>query len=159
MIIILFLSFLISFLLPVTDFSVQEKLHSSLLQLSSIILAITGAWAAIVYPDALQHIIKKDQSKEKITEIDNLIKPMSVSLVILGILILIQLITFILGVLKDPNKEMISIAKQINLGILIFLYLLQIYSIILAFIPISDAKRKAALEQKLNDLLDLIDRK
>ena len=154
----LILSGLIGMWMPEIDFSAQEKLHASLLQISSIILAITGAWAAIVYPDALQKIIKKKDNKGKVEQINHLIKPMLVSLTILGFLILIQISSFILDV-TEPSQFVMLIAHKLNISLLIFLYLLQIYSIVLTFIPISNAKNKASMEEKGNRLLDSLLRK
>ena len=153
----LILSALISYFLPDVSFESQQKLHASLLQISSIVLAITGAWAAIVYPGALGQILKKHESDKKMDEINDLIKPMSMALFILGVLIAIQLISFIIDISK-PSVNFLLLSQKINLAILIYLYLLQVYSIILAFLPISDARGKTAFENKKNKMLDEINK-
>jgi hypothetical protein len=153
----LILSALISYFLPDVNFESQQKLHASLLQISSIVLAITGAWAAIVYPDALGQILKKHESDKKMNEINDLIKPMTMALFILGVLIAIQLISFIIDISK-PSINFLLLSQKINLAILIYLYLLQVYSIILTFLPISDARGKATFENKKNKMLDEINK-
>lgn len=153
----LILSALLGYLFPTVNFESQGKLHASLLQISSIVLAITGAWAAVVYPGALGQILEKHESDKKMNEINTLIKPMSLSLIILGVLVAIQVISFIIDISK-PSPTFLLISQKISFSVLIYLYILQIYSIILAFLPISDAQRKASFENKKNKMLDEINK-
>lgn len=133
------------YFLPDTSYKDQKELHSSLLQLSSIILAITGAWAAIIYPDALKNIMKDKDGEGQKEQILLLIKPMILSLVILGILISIELSAFILGLFHWSAGALFWFRK-ISLFFLLLMYMLQIISIAATFLPLFSADRKAKFE-------------
>lgn len=137
---------LLSYVLPEVTYVKQSVLYASLLQLSSIILAITGAWAAIIYPDSLKNIMNDKDADGEGQQVEALIKPMLISLYILGILITSQIAAFVLGILNLDVEEIYWLRK-ISLAIILFMYLLQIYSILTTFIPIFYAKRKASFER------------
>lgn len=140
--------------LPSVAFSKQVHLLDSLKQISSIILAITGAWAAIVYPDSLKNIIyKKKSSIADMQSIKNLIRPMISSILILAIIILIEISAFILK-LYSISVENIQLLRSISLVIIIYLYLLQLWTLIIAIIPINNSYRNAKNEDNKNNLID-----
>jgi uncharacterized membrane protein len=145
----------LSYVLPEVSYSKQSVLYASLLQLSSIILAITGAWAAIIYPDSLKNIMNDKDADGENQQVTALIKPMLISLYILGILIVSQIFAFIFGLLNLNTIEIFWFRK-ISLAIILFMYLLQIYSILATFIPIFYAKRKATFERNKKDKLNRI---
>lgn len=137
---------LVSYVLPVVSYAKQSVLYASLIQLSSIILAITGAWAAIIYPESLKNIMNDQDADGENQQVESLIKPMLVSLYILGILITSQIAAFIIG-LFNLTPEMIFILRKISLAVILLMYLMQLYSILTTFIPIFYAKRKASFER------------
>ncbi len=68
LIITILLVLAISYILPDAPFNKQKELFAHLLQISSILLAVSGAWIAIIYPQALKNIINNiniDDEKNK----------------------------------------------------------------------------------------------
>lgn len=140
-------------------FSKQIILLDSLKQISSIILAITGAWAAIIYPDALKNLVLKAKNYDKdIKSIINLLNPMIYSIAILTIIIIIEITAFILKGFHI-DKQYIPFLRDISLTIIIYLYFLQIYALLTTLLPINNELINAKKEFKKNEYLDKVNNK
>lgn len=153
LLIVLIVTLLIVYFLPSIEFSKQKLLLDSLKQISSIVLAITGAWAAIVYPESLKKIIYKQASyKEDMQSIRNLIKPMQTSIIILAIIVFIEISAFTLKLVVIPPEYIIYLRKG-SFFIILNLYIYQIWTLILVMLPLNDSYRKAELKTKTNDFI------
>ena len=154
LLIVLIVTLLIVYFLPSTEFSKQKLLLDSLKQISTIVLAITGAWAAIIYPESLKNIIyKKESYKEDMSSIENLIRPMTTSIIILAIVVLIEIFAFTLKLIFIPHEYIIYLRK-IVFFIILNLYIFQIWTLLLVMLPINDSYRKAIIKTKRNDLIN-----
>lgn len=137
-------------------FSKQLLLLDSLKQISSIVLAITGAWAAIIYPDSLKNLMKKEKNyPEEMKKIQTLLEPMKMSIIILSIIVFIEISGFILKLFTIPS-EYIPYLRDISLFIIIYLYFLQIITLFKTYIPIHNALNDAKTENKVNTHMDTI---
>lgn len=155
--IVLVVAILIFLYIPNVEFSKQLLLLDSLKQISSIILAITGAWAAIVYPESLKKLINKiEDTESNIKSIKKLVKPMFISIVILIFIVIIEIIGFTLKLYLNHFAEYIDYLRKSSLTIIILLYLLQIYSLLSTLIPILDAYRVASNEHEKNKIIEAI---
>lgn len=142
------------FIIPSIEFSKQLLLLDSLKQISSIVLAITGAWAAIIYPDSLKKLIQNvKDTQTNIESIKRLIKPMIMSIIILMFILAIEIIGFSLKLYINNFVEYIDYLRKISLSCILFLYILQIYSLISTIVPILDAYNKATNEHKKNGII------
>jgi hypothetical protein len=151
--IVFIITLLIVYFLPSVEFSKQKLLLDSLKQISSIVLAITGAWAAIVYPESLKKIIYKQESyREDMQSIKNLIRPMQTSIIILAMIIFIEISAFSLKLTYIPY-EYIAYLRKFSFFVILNLYIFQIWTLILVMIPINDSYRKADIKRKKNDYL------
>lgn len=136
------------------EFSKQLVLLESLKQISSIILAITGAWAAIIYPDSLKNIIVKKKSYQTdMTSIKNLLRPMISSLVILCFIVGIEFLGFTLKLLSIPDI-LIPYLRNISLIMIIYLYFIQLWTLVMTILPIYEALKKAQNENERNEYID-----
>lgn len=145
--------------LPSVPFSSQVLLLNSLKQISSIVLAITGAWAAIVYPESLKKIIFKNKSySEDMRAIKNLIRPMQSSIIILGVITFLEIVAFILKLSNIPT-ECIPYLRNTSFIIIINLYVLQLWTLVVAMIPMNDSYRDANIEYKKNQYMDEVNKK
>lgn len=153
LLIVFIITLLIVYFLPSIEFSKQKLLLDSLKQISSIVLAITGAWAAIVYPESLKKIIYKQASyKDDMLSIKNLIKPMQTSIIILTVIIFIEISAFTFKLMVIP-PEYIVYFRKISFFIILNLYIFQIWTLILVMLPLNDSYRKAEIKTKKNDFL------
>lgn len=153
LLIVLIVTLLIVYFLPSVEFSKQKLLLDSLKQISSIVLAITGAWAAIVYPESLKKIIYKQASyKEDMQSIKNLIRPMQTSIIILAIIIFIEISAFTLKLVVIPPECIIYLRKA-SFFIILNLYIYQIWTLVLVMLPLNDSYRKAELKTKTTDFI------
>lgn len=154
LLIVLIVTLLIVYFLPSIEFSKQKLLLDSLKQISSIVLAITGAWAAIVYPESLKKIIYKQASyKEDMQSIKNLIRPMQTSIIILIAIIFIEISAFTLKLVVIAPEYIICLRKGSFL-IILNLYIYQIWTLVLVMLPLNDSYRKAELKTKKNIFLE-----
>ncbi len=154
LLIVLIITLLIVYFLPSTEFSKQKLLLDSLKQISTIVLAITGAWAAIIYPESLKNIIyKKESYKEDMSSIKNLIRPMTTSVIILAIIVLIEISAFTLKLIFIPHDYIIYLRK-IVFFIILNLYIFQIWTLILVMLPINDSYRKAKIKTEKNNFIN-----
>ncbi|WP_297433166.1 hypothetical protein [Sulfurimonas sp.] len=140
--------------LPEVAFSKQSILLDSLKQISSIVLAITGAWAAIVYPESLKNIISKKGTYDvDMDSIENLFRPMISSIIILGCIITIELMAFILKLIDLPSYA-IPYLRDVSFFTIVYLYILQLWTLVITIIPLNNSYREAKLEHKKNKHFD-----
>jgi hypothetical protein len=154
MISIFIIALAIIWFLPEVTFSQQAILLDSLKQISSIVLAITGAWAAIVYPESLKNIISKKSTYDTdMDSIENLFRPMISSIIILGCIIIIELAAFILK-LADLPLYVIPYLRDVSFFIIVYLYILQLWTLVITIIPLNNSYREAKLEHIKNKHFD-----
>lgn len=72
------------------DAVAQGDLYGSLSTMSGIVFGVIGAWIAIVYPEALRHVLDKSRSDEDehVSVVRKLLVPMMCSTLVLGILLI-----------------------------------------------------------------------
>ena len=156
MIIIFVIALSIVWFLPEIPFHKQAILLDSLKQISSIVLAITGAWAAIVYPESLKNIIGKKSTYDiDMDSIENLFRPMISSIIILGCIIIIELAAFILKLVDLPSY-IIPYLRDLSFFTIVYLYILQLWTLIITIIPLNNSYREAKIEHIKNKHFDKI---
>ena len=114
------------------SYSSYEGVLSALMSVSSIVFAIIGAWIAIIYPRALGHFLKDDSVDTKsITEDTNYLSDL-VEIVLVSSFVLMTVLAILVAVpiLREVVSESVIVTlRQAGLGMIIFLALLQIFSI------------------------------
>lgn len=164
---VLIVSVLLSFLLRdvVSNFSYgsYKDVLSTLLNVSSIIFAIIGAWIAIIYPKSMSRAFKGGEYKSSLHEnaeedasyLSDLIEIALVSAFVLMALLLAQYLFPILKVLLK-NKD-VYFYKVSAFTLVTFLTLSQLYaifSVILANYFFLGKLRKKNVDDKINQLAE-----
>lgn len=121
-------------------FSDQWLLYEGLRNTAAIIFGVMGAWLAIVYPEALSHIIERNNLSAA-KNYKKLIDPLLYSTVTL---IWILLLGIIAPILKQISFFLIhtNSLRSISFLILVFLTLLQSWALLLTLLPADMTKRK-----------------
>jgi hypothetical protein len=134
--VIAMLSIIIAYLLKDSSRSISyssyEGVLSALMSVSSIVFAIIGAWIAIIYPRALGSFLKEDSEGTKSIEEDTNYLSDLVEIVLVSSFVLMTVLAILVAVpiLREVVSEnFIIILRQSGLGMIIFLALLQIFSI------------------------------
>jgi len=134
--VIAFLSALIAYLLrdPSVNiaYSSYEGILSALMNISAIIFAIIGAWIAIIYPRALGSFLNESSVNTENVEKDTNYLSDLVEIVLVSSFVLMAVLTILVAVpiLREVVEgNTIMILRKIGLGVIIFLALLQVFSI------------------------------
>lgn len=110
----------------------QLALYEGLRTTSSIILGVSGAWLAILYPGELAECLKEHKTAS--SHIVPIITTITSSVLILAAISLIQ---FVAPVLKQFqfNEDIISVFKGLSFSLIFFLTCIQIKSMLLILLP------------------------
>jgi len=121
-------------------YSEQWVLYEALRNTASIIFGVMGAWLAIVYPEALENVIK-GKTKSGSEVYSKLLEPLIYSTIIL---ILVLVIGIISPIAKQINffASHASVLRGISFSILSILTILQIWSLILTLLPADMTQRE-----------------
>lgn len=116
--------------------SEQLPLYESLRTTASIIFGVMGAWIALICPDMISTIVTvyTSSDKETYSRFRLLIKPMQYSTMIIVVILIVNFIVP-LGRDIDVLVEYKEIVRGLSYALLCALTLLQIWSILLTFIP------------------------
>lgn len=128
--------------------SKQENLYSSLLGIASIVFGIMGAWVAIVYPEALTKVFKKENNVSSLTErVRRLFIPLRVSLLVVSVCLLYPWVASALRALDffDKFADHLRIAS-FSLGF--FLVSLTLLSLIYTFLNIDESEAEIEKNDK-----------
>jgi len=138
---------------PIT-ISKQMPLYDLLIQISSIILAISGAWIAVIFPESFKNILLyKNNYKNDFESISLLVNVVIGSLYILVIILLLKLTGLVLYHIEYMVLHKVYIQK-ISLFVLIILYLYEIWILLITIFPIKNTFNKARKENIKNNIID-----
>jgi hypothetical protein len=151
---LLIVSFLVGFIIDPIDYLLQKELYDLLIQISSIVLAISGAWLAVIFPESFKNILNfSNEYKSDYEIIKVLVNVMIGSLIILIIVALIKFFALI-----SSNiiffLEYKNILKQISLSFLTGLYIYELYILLLVIFPIRNIFNRATKENMKNNMID-----
>jgi len=152
--IVVIISLSIGFFIKPVDYIKQKELYDLLIQISSIVLAIGGAWLAVVFPDSFKNILNyKNDYKNDFVIVKALVNITISSLIVLMTVTFIKLSAMIM--MNIPLfLEYKDFLKQISLSILSGLYFYEFYILLLVIFPIREIFKKADKENKKNELID-----
>lgn len=134
--VIAMLSILVAYLLRDSSinitYSAYEGILTALMSISSIVFAIIGAWIAIIYPRALGNFLKESSVDAKSVEEDTNYLSDLVEIVLVSSFVLMSVLTILVAV--PILREVVDVStiitlRKIGLGLIVFLALLQIFSI------------------------------
>jgi len=119
----------------VLNYGAYKETLSALLNISSIIFAIIGAWIAIIYPRAIGRIFKESKAqsstiKDADTDADylsELVEIVLVSAIVLMVVLSIQFLVPIAKVFLDGDWK--SYAKYVAFFVISMLTLSQLYAV------------------------------
>ncbi|WP_288985821.1 hypothetical protein [uncultured Pseudoalteromonas sp.] len=146
---------------PLLGYSTYKDTLSALLNISSIIFAIIGAWIAIIYPRAIGRVFKgADDSKQILSDansdadyLSELVEIVMVSAVVLMIVLLIQFTVPISKVLL--TEELVLYAKYGAFYVVTSLTISQLYAVfrvILANYFFLNGLRKKNVDKKIDSM-------
>ncbi len=115
----------------------QLQIYEGLRNTSAIIFGVMGAWLAILHPDVLKNIFIKEKgnisSKDRET-IKLLLAPIVISTFVLLIVLVVPLLVAI-GKTISYFTQHAKIFRGVSFALLIFLTVIQIYTLILSLVP------------------------
>ncbi len=140
--------------------SYKETL-GALLNISSIVFAIIGAWIAVIYPRAIGRVFKGSSTTElsireadaDATYLSELVEIVLVSASVLMIVLMIQFGAPVLRELLHGNA--LQLAKKLAFGVISFLVISQLYAIsrvVLANYFFLNELRKKNIDAKIDKL-------
>jgi hypothetical protein len=138
------------------SYAEQEGLYEALRDASAIIFAIMGAWIAVLHPDLLTHLINHQKIQERdLPDTQHLMRPMIYAAFSLAIVLMI-------GIIKPIAMQFsfilqhTQVVRGFSFAIVGSLTLLQIWALILSFVPYVRVKiaqeNQIAHMQKVNAL-------
>lgn len=115
-------------------FNEQWSIYGSLQVTASIILGVTGAWAAIIYPGILSQVFEIRADGNERRQLARLLIPMIYSA---GVVAAVLLVGFIAPVIRTVSSigPYVKILRGISYGVLGILTLLQLWALVLALAP------------------------
>ncbi len=120
------------------SFKLQWPLYETLRTTASIILAITAAWVAIIYPERLKlfkETAMHPASLDTASRFSVFLQPIIISLTILCIVLLVGILAPIASQINAIRPYSI-ILRQSSYAFLAFITLCQIYTVLAVFVPI-----------------------
>lgn len=153
-VIVVIISIIVGFLIKPIDYINQKELYDLLIQISSIALAISGAWLAVIFPESFKNILNyKYNYKNDFKIVKVLVNITISSLLVLMIVAVVKLFALIMVNIQFLY-EYKNILKQISLSILVGLYLYEFYILLLVIFPIRKIFKKADKENMKNKIID-----
>lgn len=124
----------------------QESLYDALRNMSAIIFGIMGAWTAILHPDLLSHLTNPSKLlRQDMPDSRHLITPMVYAACALAFVLIMEVLRPIASqfdYLVDHSKTV----RGMSFSILGALTVLQIWALILSFVPYGKAKMEQERE-------------
>lgn len=139
----------------------QWVLYEALRTTSGIIVAIMGAWLAVVYPRALRHEFKikttssdgtgTETIKELESQAQTLLLPLRISTFILVVVLLIGIFSFSIKHIPIYTQHA-EMMRRISFVGLIILTLGQVLSLMMTFVPSEQMENSLKLQKLTRDL-------
>lgn len=137
-------------------FKQQQPMYDALRTTASIIIAVIGAWLAIIYPERLKLLKNSGESQLESTNgrFSNLFNPIVNSIAILGIVLIVGILAPLLSQIPFFIAHR-SLALSCSYAFLSILTIWQIYTIALTLIPMHIVKQ---VTDDQEDVLEHINR-
>lgn len=143
-------------------YSTYKDTLSALLNISSIIFAIIGAWIAIIYPRAIGRVFKSAEVKEAIKDSDNdadylgeLVEIVMVSAIVLMFVLAIQFaVPIFKGFIVGSSLIVAKYAAFYIVTLLTISQLIAVFRVILANYFFLNELRRKNIQDKVNKLND-----
>ena len=117
------------------SFSQQWPLYEALRTTSAIVFGVMGAWLAIIYPGILSHVFdKKTLPDTDQQNVNKLLSPMYYATMILIVVLFVGVFAPILKQFSSLMKYAIFL-RGLSYSILAFFTVLQLWALLLIFIP------------------------
>ena len=136
-------------------FSLQWPFFEALRTTASIVFAVMGAWVTILYPKALESVLKRTPHPNADHEqrIEALLLPVKLSTaVVLAVLVIGPLALYLKQVAWVGAH--LEVFRVISFGLLVFLTLAEMAAVILTLWPIEAAKGDVEAVRKKNEQRD-----
>jgi len=151
--ILILVAITVYFLDPII-YTKQKTIYDFLVQISSIVLAITGAWIAVVFPKAFKNILlHQDEYKTDFKIVEILIKIVVGSISILMIILVVKAIGLVIPYLHF-DIVYIYYLQKISLFLLLSLVIYEVWILLLVIFPIQKLLRQTKKENLKNNIID-----
>ena len=135
-------------------FTEQWPVYDGLRQTSAIVFGIMGAWAAIVYPNAMTSLLRPGSklTTEEKRSLNRLLRPMLISTLILAVILVVALIAPVVRHVPwlMSHREWLRGASFGTVGILT---VAEILAVALVLLPFDDAKREIDYATSRRDVM------
>lgn len=134
-------------------FSVQWPFFEALRTTAGIIFAVIGAWVTILYPRGLERVFNKKiaDSGVEVERVNSLMEPLFYSTIVLAIVLLIGPLSQVVKLLLNGNIPF-RLARALSFGLLVYLTLVQMWSLILTLLPAGVVQEELGQGQYKKDL-------
>jgi hypothetical protein len=134
-------------------FSVQWPFYEALRTTAGIIFAVIGAWVTVLYPRGLERVFnrKMADSGVEVKRVNSLMAPLFYSTIVLAIVLLIGPLSEVVKLLLSGNIPY-RLARALSFGLLVYLTLVQMWSLILTLLPAEVAQEELGQAQYKKDL-------
>lgn len=136
------------------DLSKQRPLYEGLLTVSAIIFAVIGAWITIIFPRAVDKVVKQKQSlsESEVRNLDLMVLNIKIST---GVIIAVMSAGIIEQMLKvfEWHALIIITFRSLSFGLLGFATVAQFMTLFLTLYHTLDAHERLKQQSKVNDRL------
>lgn len=136
-------------------FSIQWPFYEALRTTAGIIFAVIGAWITVLYPRGLERVFNKKipDSGIEVARVNKLMEPLYYSTIVLAVVLAIGPFSQVLKVLF-ANHIPYQFARAVSFGLLIYLTLVQMWSLILTLLPAHTAQDDISQAQYRKELTE-----
>lgn len=138
-------------------FSLQWPFFEALRTTASIVLAVMGAWVTILYPKALESVLKRSLplNTDHEQRIEALLLPVKLSTVVVIAVLVIGPLALYLKQLAWVGAHL-DVFRGLSFGLLVFLTLAEMAAVVLTLWPIEAAKGEVEAARKKNEQRDAL---